>query len=305
MPRRPVPPLPAFVEPMLATLHPPFDSPDHLFEIKFDGFRALAFYDAAGLRLVGRKRTDFTPRYPELSVLKRLPPGTLLDGELVQLVDGRPDFAAMLRRERAWSAASRPDAGRFAPVTFVAFDVLYDRGTSVMHEPLSARRRRLTDTVARLPGARVALSDAHAGGGLALFEQVNAQGLEGVVAKRADSPYEPGRRGGAWTKFKRRHSVVCAVIGYEPNTTGGLKSLLLATDVDGQVRFVGKVGSGIPPAVQEKLLRRLSTLSSRQPAVACTIRTARWSRPGVFCRVSFAEWTNDRKLRQPVFEAWV
>lgn len=307
MPRRnPRPPLPDFVEPMLAVLGKPFESPAHVYEIKWDGFRSLVFCDEGGVRLTGRRRSDFTPRFPELAApLSKLPPGTILDGEIVQLQNGRPNFSALLKRERAWSANAKPRTVRVSHATFIAFDLLYDRGSSVMHLPLTERLERLAAVIRPTLGTRVALSDVHTSDGLALFEQVNALGLEGVIAKRADSPYEPGGRTGAWIKFKRRLIVVCSIIGYERNATGGLKSLLLAAEREGQLQFVGKVGSGIGPATEAQLFASFAELASRRPAVACSIAGASWLRPGLFCSVSFAEWTNQHKLRQPVFQGIV
>ncbi|HEX8342250.1 MAG TPA: hypothetical protein VF624_15205 [Tepidisphaeraceae bacterium] len=305
-PSKPSRSLPVFIEPMLATLSEPFESDRHLYELKWDGFRALCFNDAAGSRLVGRRKTDFTERFPELSVLARLPRGTVVDGEIVHLTAGRPDFAALLKRERSWSgSAVKPDPRRHAAVTFVAFDVLYEKYLPVMARPLSERRLRLEAILAKAIGPRVALSEAHVGSGLELFRQVSDLGLEGVVAKRLDGVYEPGRRSGAWAKFKRRQNVVCAIIGYEPSSARGIKSLLLATEIDGAIRFIGQVGSGIDDTLNSVLLAKFSTLGARQPVVACNISRARWLRPELFCRVSFAEWTNDRRLRQPVFEGLI
>ena len=311
--RRPVPrkkataSLPAFVEPMLATLAAPFESDRHGYELKWDGFRALCFVDDAGLRVVGRRKTVFTDRFPELDVLAKLPRGTLLDGEIVTLKDGKPDFAALLARERLWSGASpanrRPR--KHAPVTFVAFDALYVDGRSILREPLTARRERLESIVTPHVGARVAISEMSTGNGLALFAEVGKLGLEGVVAKRLDGPYEPGARSGAWSKFKRRQSVACLILGYEPSTSGGIKSLIIAADVDGELRCVGQVGSGIDDARSSELLRQFAAESATRPVVPCSIRRGRWIRPTRFCRVSFAEWTDAGQLRQPVFEAMI
>jgi DNA ligase D-like protein (predicted ligase) len=287
---------------MLAQLVEPFESPDHQYEIKWDGFRSLALVDAAGLRLVGRRKTDFTTRFPELDPLKKLPRGTILDGEIVHLTDGKPDFQSLLARQRSWTGTT--GTRRHPPVTFVAFDLLYDRYKSVMNRPLVDRRERL-EAVIKNPTARLAVSESRIGQGLALFQRVNEMKLEGVVAKRLDGVYEPGKRSGSWSKFKRRQSVVCAIIGWLPSTTRGLKSLLIATEVDGQVRFIGQVGTGIPEPIHRKLLGLFAKLSLPKPAVPCKVKDARWLRPELFCRVSFMEWTNDRKLRSPVFESLI
>ena len=303
MPRRRTTPLPAFVPPMLAVLVDPFDSDRHLFEVKWDGFRSLAFIDAGGVRLAGRRRTDFTARFAELAApLARLPKGTVLDGEIVHLTGGKPDFSALLRRERAWTGRPSPHR-KHPPVTFVAFDLLYANHTSVMPAPLAERRDLLAAVMAGVLGPRMALSDGHAGGGLALLDHATAMGLEGVMAKRLDGPYEPGGRSGSWAKFKRRQSIPCLIVGYQPNATGGIKSLILAADVDGTLRFVGQVGSGIDDATHHKLLDTLGKMATPKPLLSCRVPRARWVRPESFCRVSFAEWTNDGKLRQPVFES--
>jgi bifunctional non-homologous end joining protein LigD len=295
--------LPPFVPPMLAVLVPPFESDQHLYELKWDGFRSLCFVDTAGARLVGRRQTDFTARFPELSPLGRLPKGTVLDGEIVHLTDGKPDFAALLRRERSWSGSANPTAAGHGPVTFVAFDLLYDRYRPILSAPLTERRDRLAAALAKHVGPRLALSEGQVGGGLALLGSVTSLGLEGVMAKRLDGPYEPGGRSGSWSKFKVRQTIPCAIIGYQPNTTGGIKSLILAADVEGELRFIGQVGSGLDDASHHKLLRGFEKLASRNPIIQCKVARARWLRPELFCRVSFAEWTNDGKLRQPVFES--
>jgi bifunctional non-homologous end joining protein LigD len=296
--------LPGFVEPMLARLVPAFDSDQHFYEVKWDGFRAMAIVEKSGLRLVGRRQTDFTARFPELSGLAELPSGTMLDGEIVLFRAGRPDFQTLLGRERRWSASSRPTVAKSAaPVTFVAFDLLYDRFASVLNEPLLLRRRRLEGLLARRSCERVRLSEGRVGQGLELFREVNRLGLEGVVAKHVESRYESGERSGSWLKFKQRQSVICAIIGYLPSSTGGLKSLLLAAEVDGVIRFVGQVGSGISPSDHRRLLSRFSDLQATRAPVMAKISGARWLRPELFCRVSFMEWTNTGKLRVPVFEA--
>jgi bifunctional non-homologous end joining protein LigD len=304
MPRRaPSNALPDFIPPMLAVLVPPFESDRHLFEVKWDGFRSLCFVDQGGVRLVGRRRTDFTARFPELAPLARLPRGTVLDGEIVHLTDGKPDFQALLRRERSWSSsARRKNARQHPPVTFVAFDLLYDRYDSILAQPLAERRQRLTNTLANATDDRLAISEGTVGGGLALMEQVVQMGLEGVVAKRLDGPYEPGGRSGSWCKFKPRQTIPCAIIGYQPNTTGGIKSLILAADVDGELRFIGQVGSGIDDATHHKLLDSFGKIATLHPVLSCKVPGARWVRPDLLCSVSFAEWTHDGKLRQPVFE---
>lgn len=148
------------------------------------------------------------------------------------------------------------------------------------------------------------MSEGVVGDGVAYFEQVVAGGLEGVMAKRLSSPYRPGARTDDWVKIKQRQEVVCVVIGYEPSDDYGLRSLIVATEVDGELRCVGKVGSGIPPAMLGRLLERLGKLSRAAPAIACSIK-GRWVEPELLCRVSYAEVLETGNLRAPVFEGLI
>src|SRR5262245_60555660 len=191
-----MPSLPRFIEPMLARPAEPFDSNLYLYEIKWDGFRALAYIDdGQEFRLLGRKRTEFKHQFPELSVLSRLPAGTIIDGEIVAIVEGKPDFASLLQRERSPSARARTKL-----VTFVAFDLLYSEFESRLKQSCEARRERLQQVLEPFHSPRIVLSRSIVGEGLAYFESVGEMGLEGVIAKKRDSPYEPGRRSGAWRK---------------------------------------------------------------------------------------------------------
>ncbi len=197
-----LPPLPAFVAPMLAQPGVPFDSDDHLFEVKWDGTRMLAFRDGASYRLVNRHQADRTTQYPELACLGQLPAGTILDGEMVVLQDGRPDFGRVLSRDQAGQPLKIRLLARSVPATYVVFDLLYHRCRSLLSEPLHQRRAQLGDLVGALGQPQVVLSEGIVGAGREFFRQVCALGLEGVVAKRLDSRYRPGKRTKAWIKIK-------------------------------------------------------------------------------------------------------
>ncbi len=294
--------LPEHIEPMLARIGQPFDSDEHLFELKWDGVRAVSYVDAAGLRMHGRRRRDLAGRYPELAFLARLPAGTVLDGELVVLRDdGRPDFRAVLSRENA-SPARVAAAARRHPVVYVVFDMLYEDDRALLSLPLVERRERLAALVAATAEPRLMLSEAVPGRGLRLFEAARERELEGVVAKRADSPYLPGERTDAWQKLKPVRSVHCLVLGYEPGGDRGddIKSLIVATDLDGELRCVGKVGSGIGERDREALRERLFARPAPRPIVDAGM-PGRWVEPGVYCRVDYLERTANGNLRAPVF----
>lgn len=296
--------LPEHIEPMLAKIGNAFDSPDHLFELKWDGVRAISYVDDDGLRMHGRRRRDLATRYPELTFLADLPAGTVLDGELVVLrEDGRPEFRAILSRENA-SAAGVAAAAKKNPVVYVAFDMLYARGESLLDAPLTVRRERLLETVKAAGQPRLMASDGVVGDGLALFEAASEQQVEGIVAKRLDAPYQPGQRGDAWQKIKPIKSIHCLVLGYEPDGPRDFKSLIVATDFDGELQCVGRVGSGIGETQRRELRELLFARAADAPLIE-TGMTGCWVQPGIFCTVSYLERTNSGNLRAPVFKGLV
>ena len=294
--------LPGHIAPMLARIGSPFDSPDHLFEIKWDGVRAVTYVEDGRHRMHGRRRRDLADRYPELAGLASLPPGTVLDGELVVLrADGRPDFPAILGRENG-NAARAHDAARLSPVVYVVFDLLYADGESLLALPLRERRERLARVVAAAALPRVVASDGVVGDGLALFAAARGRGLEGIVGKRLASPYLPGERTDAWQKWKVQRQVHCLILGYEPDGARDFKSLIVATDVHGELRCVGKVGSGIGEAERTELKRLLFASRTARPLIEPGL-PGRWVAPGIYCTVNFLEWTAGGALRAPVFVA--
>jgi ATP-dependent DNA ligase len=191
--------------PMLAMPATPFDSPEYSFELKWDGIRALAAVETSGWRLWGRQHADYTERYPELEVLRRLPAGTLVDGELVAFdKDGRPDLPRLLRRHGLTIAWKIGLARRSCPVHYVLFDLLYHRGRCLLKEPLARRREVLAELCRLLDVAEALFAEAVVGQGKALYAAALARGHEGVVAKHLASTYRPGRRSVAWRKIKPR-----------------------------------------------------------------------------------------------------
>ena len=190
------------VMPMLAVAAEPFDSPEYCFEVKWDGVRALAAVDEMGWRLWGRKRADYTARYPELDALRRLPAGTLVDGELVAFDDdGRPDLWQLLRRHGLTDPWRIRKAQHWCPVRYVLFDLLYHGGRCLMREPLVRRREVLAEVCQRLDVV-VVFSPAVIGAGIALYQTALASDQEGVMAKRLSSMYWPGKRSVSWKKIK-------------------------------------------------------------------------------------------------------
>lgn len=293
--------LPDEIAPMLARIGKPFDAPDWLFEIKWDGIRAVAFVEPDRLRLQSRHRAGLEARYPELEALRRLPPGTVLDGELVVLGGaGTPDFPAVLRRENVRSPARVEQLRRAHPVVFVAFDLLYLGFEPLLERPLAERRERLQELLAGQTGPHLAPSDGVVGDGQRLFAAVRERGLEGMVAKKLDSRYRPGERTDAWRKIKQVQVVHCAILGYEPDGERDFKSLILACDFDGRLQCVGKVGSGFTVAQKARVFELLQRRRCARPWLDAGM-PGTWVEPGLYCSVSFLERTASGSLRAPVF----
>jgi bifunctional non-homologous end joining protein LigD len=190
------------VLPMLAVPAAPFDSTTHSFEVKWDGVRALTAVDETGWRLWGREAADYTSRYPELAVLRALPSGTLLDGELVALSAGRPDLARLLARHLLTDSWKIAQARRWCPVHYMVFDLLYHRGRCLLRAPWVERRQVLAELCADLALPDVLYSAGVVGPGQAFYEAALAQGQEGAMAKLLTAPYRSGHRSPAWRKIK-------------------------------------------------------------------------------------------------------
>ncbi len=293
--------LPAFIKPMLAETGQPFDSDQHLFEIKWDGIRAMAYVEEGRCRLLTRRRLDVTQKYPEFAPLAELPEGTVLDGEIVVLDDqGKPDFRAVLSREQARTPLRHRTLARTRPASYVIFDQLYDRFQPLLARPLTERRERLLATAGGCASERVAVSDGVIGPGRDFYEQIVDRGMEGVMAKRLSSRYLPGRRSDAWLKIRKSSTTVCAILGFVPKGDD-FESLVIAVEDQGALRCVGRVGTGFNTSVRQQLNRQLRARPSDRPLVACREK-AQWITPGLYCQVRYLEMSPDGMLREPVFE---
>jgi bifunctional non-homologous end joining protein LigD len=297
--------LPEFIEPMLASSSEPFDSPNHLFEIKWDGTRALCYVDSDGVRLMNRRRVNMTFRYPDLSFLSELPRGTILDGEIIVLKDGIPHFDSLQVREQSRTQLKISGAVKSRPARFIAFDCLYDRYSNVMSEVLTDRRNRARDVVSKLKHPHLIMSEGVTGDGRAYFQQAVERKLEGVMAKLLTSPYLAGKRNDCWIKIKRHHELAAVVIGFTQEETGTKKdfaALIVATpESDGTLTAVGKVGSGFNGVVRDKINSFLWAHIRKTPVVACVEKGGIWVEPELYCMVRCMERTATGQLRAPVF----
>ena len=294
------------IAPMLAYSSPPFDSPRHLFEIKWDGARGILFLRDRHIRLQSRRLLDITGRYPELAGLYRQIKGrnAILDGELVVLSQGRPDFHILQQREQASDPVKIDLLSQQTPATFIAFDVLYHNDAKLLHLPLSQRKEILQGLLEESPG--IVESRHIQEQGTSFFREVVAQGLEGVMAKALDSPYLVGQRSRHWLKIKPRGTATCFIVGYLPGRGARRQtfgSLALATmDPDGW-RFRGMVGSGFNAADLKEIAAQLQGLRVASPVIpqAGAPKGIIWVNPTRRCTVAFQEETPRGHFRAPVF----
>lgn len=297
--------LPRFLSPMLAVLgDAPFDSDAHLFEWKWDGFRAFVRRGPDGLTILSRRERDLRPRFPDLDFLDALPEGTILDGEIVALEDGKPNFELLLSRERTRAGDQVDRLARSRPVLFVAFDILYADGERLTDCTLLERREALRPLVAQLGHPRALFSEGIVGPGRKLYEDAVGRELEGIVAKRTTSRYLPGKRTEDWIKIKRSQIAFCVILGFQRDGTGGLKSLVVAMEEHGTLRCVGRVGSGFTEEMRRTLLLQLEARVRAMPIVPTDLDGI-WVEPGLFCRVSYVERTKAGMLRAPVYRGQV
>jgi bifunctional non-homologous end joining protein LigD len=303
----PQPAPPPTYEPMMAVLTgQPFDDDEWLFEVKWDGHRCLANLGQA-TRLTSRTRRDMTAQFPELIDLHRqlAARNAVVDGEIVALDrEGRPSFERMQDRFHRAPEELVRNRGK-VPVQFLAFDLLWLDGAPLLDLPLVERRARLEEVLVETRDVR--LSQVVEGAGNDVFEQVKRLGLEGIVAKRAASPYRPGSRSPDWRKIKALCLQDCVIVGWTPGKGGRsatLGSLLLAVFDDGRLRYAGNVGTGFTHAFLADLLARLSELEVDKPQFegAPRLRGARFVRPELVCEVEYLRWTDDNKLRASSFK---
>jgi bifunctional non-homologous end joining protein LigD len=299
--------MPVHLEPMLATLgEHPFSDPKWLFEIKWDGVRALAWIKGGELKLRSRNAVDITKRYPELAWLPRAITAreAILDGEIVALdARGHSDF--QLLQERMHVRAPSEHLVTQVPAVYFVFDLLYCDGYDLRHAPLLERKQLLQRLLHSTENFRY--SDHQLERGKELFELARASGLEGVVAKRIDSPYVSDRNPN-WVKFKITSAVDAVVAGWTAARTSAipLGSLLLGLYDGKKLRFIGHVGSGFDAKKLEELTGRLRELKSSTcpfDPVPETNEKPTWVTPSLVARVKFSGWTQERSLRHPVFLA--
>jgi DNA ligase D-like protein (predicted ligase) len=278
-----------------------------LYEAKFDGYRALAIKDGERVRIISRRGNDLTRSYPSIeTAVQAMRAGTaVLDGEIVAFDEqGRPSFQ-QLQHRTAKSTAIR----------YFAFDLLHLNGKDLKDLPLQERRKKLS---ALIRGSEVEYSDELPGTADQVVQAVTQVGLEGVVAKRRDSRYEPGRRSGVWQKFKIKNRQEFVIGGYKAENKN-FQSLVVGYYEDSKLHFAGRVRAGFSPAQRAALFELLKPLRIEkcpfgdlptgktghwgEGVTEEDMKVLKWVKPRLVTEIAFTEWTRDGHLRHSTFVA--
>jgi len=293
--------------PMLAKDAPgAFSDKDWVFEIKWDGFRAISYINQS-LSVKSRNEKELKFNFPELEELTHLGRDLVVDGEIVVMREGKPDFQALLERGKAVSQKEIERRQEQEPATYIVFDVLEKDGNPLTKLPLLERKKILQESL--VEGRNVLLSDFIEEKGEAYFRLVVDKGLEGVMAKRKDSQYEEGLRTGSWLKIKELKTSDCVVFGYrrgEKSREKTFGSLVLGLyGADGEPVYVGNVGTGFTDDMLKELIdkfEKLKNVSAAPFAVEMEERVT-WLEPKLVCEVIYQCVTREMRLRMPRFKS--
>ena len=278
-------------------------------EFKWDGVRAILFVDGDTVCIQGRRQNDVTDRYPELAGMGSALDGrsAILDGEIVAIDDrGRPSFQLLQQRMHVSSVVEARRRMASVPVAWLGFDLLALDGRSTMDLPYTERRALLGDLA--LAGPRWQVPPYHVDDGATVLQASRDAGLEGVVAKRLDSRYEPGRRSRCWLKLKnhqRQEFVIGGWLVGEGSRSDRFGSLMVGYYENGELRYAGNVGTGFTERRLAELSARLAELRTDTSRFADTPRLParmKFVEPRLVAEVEFTHWTDEGRLRNPSFK---
>ena len=297
--------LPDWLEPQLAMLvHDRFSDQAWLYERKFDGERCLSYTGSAGPRLLTRNQLRVNDTYPELAeaIGERVPPGCVIDGEVVAFVGGTTSFSHLQRR----LGVRHPDASlmQAVPVTYYVFDILYADGVDVRELTLRERKQLLRTTVSF--GGPLRFTTHRNTDGEEYWKYACANGWEGLIAKRADAPYRAGRSRD-WLKFKCENSQEFVIGGFtDPQgSRSGFGALLLGYYDETQLCYAGKVGTGFDDATLAELADEMQKLERPDPPFTrgnLPRSAVHWTEPELVAQIAFSEWTGAGSLRHPRYQ---
>jgi bifunctional non-homologous end joining protein LigD len=295
-------PLPGFIPPQLATLSTGMPKgTDWLHEIKFDGYRMISHVESGSVHIFSRNGKDWTRAFqPVADALASLPVGNaILDGEIIAIdAEGKSDFSAL---------KDALSLGRMEQIQYYLFDLLYHDGENLMALPLLERKSRLQALLTGFSSPRIFYSEHFQDVPQAFLHNICKMRLEGVISKKANAPYRPGRNK-LWLKTKCQKRQEFVIGGFTLPSTGalGIGSLLLGYYDESELEYAGRVGTGFTNASSMQLRKKLDSLRQKEkPYIAISTegrRGAIWVKPKLVCEVEFTEWTADGHLRHPSFK---
>lgn len=289
------------IAPMLLYETEPFDSDDHVFELKLDGIRCLAYLSPKSVVLQNKRFKDVTEIYPELSEMRKcVKKKVILDGELVVMTDGKPDFYALQKRSLYGDDLKISIAAKKNPVQFAAYDILYYDGRDLTETPLLKRKKILSEAVKE--GHNLSLSRYIEKNGKAFFALAKAEQLEGIVAKKKDGLYHIGKRTRDWQKIKVMQDEDLLVLGYQPDEEGRVKDLILGYyDDSGKLNCRGKVYLGVSKSDAAYIAAFAKNNSVKTPWFD-KYKNAVWLKPRLTGTARFMQRTESGGMRQPVWK---
>ena len=289
------------ISPMLIYQVEPFDDENYIYELKLDGIRCIAYLGDGKTVLQNKRFKDVTDTYPELKDAHRcVDCRTVLDGELVVLTDGKPNFYALQARSLMTDKLRINLAARKNPVQFVAYDMLYYDGKNLTNLPLSERKKYLSGVVKE--GHNLSVSRYIEKDGIAFFELVKKENLEGIVAKKKDGLYHIGKRTYDWVKIKVMQEEDLVICGYKPNEKGEVKDLILGYyDKNKKLKYKGTVYAGIGKE-ERKVIKEFAKKNNERKALIENIKGVVWVKPELIGTVKYMHETESGSMRQPVWK---
>ena len=286
---------------LLQEVKEPFDDEDYIHELKLDGIRCIAYIEPKSVSLQNKRFKELSPLYPELSdMCKCVKKKVILDGELVVLTDGKPDFYALQRRSLMTDRFRISLAAKKNSVQFAAYDILYYDGKELTDKPLMERKAILSQNVKE--GNGMSISRYIEEKGIAFFELAKKESLEGIVSKKKDGLYHIGKKTHDWIKVKVMQDEDLLICGYQPNEDGKVKDLILGYyDEKGTLKCRGKVYLGISKE-ERKIISDFAKKNTVKKPWFDKYKNVVWLKPELVGTAHFMHETENGGMRQPVWK---
>lgn len=287
------------ISPMLLYQVEPFDDKDYIFELKLDGIRCIAYIDTKSVVLQNKRFKDVSDIYPELKEMNKcVKHKVILDGELVVLTDGKPDFYALQTRSLMTDKFRIELASKRNPVQFVAYDIIYNNGKDLTNLPLMKRKDILSANINE--GNNLSKSRYIEENGKAFFELAKKENLEGIVAKKKDGLYHIGKRTRDWVKIKVMQDEDLLILGYKPDEYGNVKDLILGYEENRKLKCKGSVYLGV--SKEEKKIIKNFADKNKGKVISDKYKNVVWMKPELIGTVQYMQETESGNMRQPVWK---